>query len=104
MKRTGLSLIKIISGLVFVAALNMKTMQAQYSYLESIPSHPLPYTLYTHTLPDTTNEMNSFGEDTLMVEVKPKLLPDNISFGEKIFWGENGFFRSVGIASPLLRK
>jgi hypothetical protein len=101
MNKTGISLIKIISGLVFVAALSMQTLQAQNSYLESIPSHPLPYTLYTHTLADTTNEMNSFGEDTLMVEEKPKLLPDNISFGEKIFWGENGFFRSVGIASPL---
>ncbi len=32
---------------------------------------------------------------------KPKLLPDNISFGEKLFWGENGLFRGIGIAGPL---
>jgi hypothetical protein len=103
MKRTGLLLIKIIIGLVFITVLNMQSTHAQNFNLESIPSQPLPYTLYSQVItPDTSiNDMNSFGEDTLMVEEKPKLLPDNISFGEKIFWGESGVFRSVGIAGQL---
>ena len=102
MHRTGLSFIKIISGIIFVAALNLHTLQAQNFNLESFPRQSMSYTLYTHTIQDTTtNEMNAFGEDTLMVEEKPKLLPDNISFGEKLFWGEHGVFRSLGIASPL---
>lgn len=29
------------------------------------------------------------------------LLPEKISFMEKFLWAENGFFRKVGIASPL---
>jgi hypothetical protein len=47
-----------------------------------------------------------FGEemaftDSLQAAVKPKLLPDRISFMEKAMWGEDGFFRNIGIASPL---
>jgi hypothetical protein len=33
--------------------------------------------------------------------VKPKLLPDNMSFMERWIWGQNGILRGVGIASPL---
>ena len=32
---------------------------------------------------------------------RPRLLPVNISFFERAMWGESGFFRSTGIASPL---
>jgi hypothetical protein len=31
----------------------------------------------------------------------PRLMPDNLSFMERGLWGENGFFRSVGIAGEL---
>lgn len=31
----------------------------------------------------------------------PRLLPDNLSFMERGLWGENGFFRSIGIAGDL---
>jgi hypothetical protein len=30
-----------------------------------------------------------------------RLMPDNLSFMEKGLWGENGFFRSIGIAGAL---
>jgi hypothetical protein len=30
-----------------------------------------------------------------------RLVPDNVSFMERGLWGENGFFRSIGIAGPL---
>jgi hypothetical protein len=39
--------------------------------------------------------------ESLQTAVKPKLLPDNISFMERALWGENGFIRNIGIASPL---
>jgi hypothetical protein len=39
--------------------------------------------------------------DTLPRFVRPKLLPDNMSFLEGWIWGENGLLRGVGIASPL---
>ena len=45
---------------------------------------------------------NSFANyDTTFAVIKPKLLPKNISFAENFLWGENGFFRKVGIASTL---
>lgn len=50
---------------------------------------------------DTTDSENSAVDDSLLPVTKPRLLPENISFGEKLFWGENGIFRSVGIAGPL---
>ncbi len=39
--------------------------------------------------------------DTLPRPLKPKLLPDNMSFMERGMWGEKGILRGVGIASPL---
>ena len=39
--------------------------------------------------------------DSLRPVVKRKLLPDNMSFMERGLWGEKGFLRGVGIASPL---
>jgi hypothetical protein len=33
--------------------------------------------------------------------MRSKLLPENISWMEKALWGENGFVRTIGIASPL---
>ncbi|HVN48685.1 MAG TPA: hypothetical protein VMU30_07675 [Bacteroidota bacterium] len=40
-------------------------------------------------------------DDSLPMMVKPRLLPENISFMEKGLWGEDGLFRTTGIASPL---
>ncbi len=39
--------------------------------------------------------------DSLPRSTVHRLLPENISFMEKILWGEDGFLRSAGIASPL---
>jgi hypothetical protein len=44
---------------------------------------------------DSTN-MDLFTEP-----VKPRLLPDNMSFVERGLWGEGGILRGIGIASPL---
>jgi hypothetical protein len=57
-------------------------------------------------LPDEEwNEASSALPDTTLPAPAPAprlhLLPDNMSFAERGLWGENGFFRNVGIASPL---
>ena len=39
--------------------------------------------------------------DTLPRSSVHRLLPENISFMEKALWGEDGFLRTTGIASPL---
>jgi hypothetical protein len=50
---------------------------------------------------DTVEAGSPAMTDSLPPPPKAHLLPENISFGEKLFWGENGIFRSVGIAGPL---
>ena len=44
---------------------------------------------------------DAIAEDTIPAAVKRRLLPDNMSFMERGMWGENGFFREIGIAGPL---
>src|SRR5450759_2527456 len=39
--------------------------------------------------------------DSLPPAVKRNLLPEKMSFVERGIWGENGVFRSIGLASPL---
>ena len=39
--------------------------------------------------------------DSFPRPVTRRLLPANISFMERNLWGENGFFRTSGLASPL---
>jgi hypothetical protein len=50
---------------------------------------------------DTTGSDTTSFADSFPPPPKPKLLPDNISFGEKLFWGEKGVFRSMGIVPQL---
>jgi len=92
--------------LLLFAAFGSQKIYSQNFNPESIPSNLYafnlyPFSIYPHSIQDTTIEENSSGEDTLVQEEKPKLLPDQISFGEKLFWGESGVFRGIGIASPL---
>ncbi len=39
--------------------------------------------------------------DTLPPPPKPRLMPTNMSFMEHFLWDEDGFFRNIGLASPL---
>ena len=104
---TNIFRIFIIFFLFDILILNVQPLRAQELSLlsanQSISSFTLyPYSIYPKNIIDTTiDNSNTNGEDTLMVEEKPKLLPDKISFGERFFWGENGFFRGIGFASPL---
>jgi len=51
--------------------------------------------------PESSSFSDSARADSLRPVVKRKLLPDNMSFVERGLWGESGFLRSVGLASPL---
>ncbi|MCX6121651.1 MAG: hypothetical protein NTX44_08535 [Ignavibacteriales bacterium] len=75
---------------IVVALFSIQVLQAQeYTYLPDLKDQLLyggPLELQTDSLPQIP---------------KRKLLPDNMSFMEKGLWGENGFFRSAGLAAPL---
>lgn len=45
--------------------------------------------------------MQSERADTMPRSTVRRLLPENISFMERALWGEDGFLRTTGIASPL---
>ena len=53
--------------------------------------------LFTNTLPD----FNLSALDTMPMVRTRHLLPQNISVLEKALWGEEGFFRTTGLAAPL---
>lgn len=106
MQITGVQIKTLVLILLFLAALSGQKAYGQNFIPESTPSNPLaynlyPFSIYPHAIVDTTIEESSPEGETLVQEEKPKLLPDNISFGEMVFWGENGVFRGLGIASPL---
>ena len=106
MKITGVQTKTCILILLFFATLNGQKVYGQNFIPESTPSNALsfnlyPFSIYPHAIIDTTIEESSPEGDTLVQEEKPKLLPDKISFGERLFWGEHGVFRGLGIASPL---
>ncbi len=74
---------------IVVVALFIQVLQAQeYTYLPSLKDQLLygPLELQIDSLPQAP---------------KRKLLPDNMSFMEKGLWGEDGIFRSIGLAAPL---
>jgi hypothetical protein len=101
--------IKIKTALLILLLFGILSNQKTYSQNfnpESTPSNPMaynlyPFSIYPHAIVDATIEETSPEGDTLIQEEKPKLLPDKISFGEKLFWGESGVFRGIGFASPL---
>src|ERR1035437_9142767 len=106
MNITGSQIKTLVLIIVFLSALSGQRAYSQNFIPESTPSNILaynlyPYSIYPHAIVDTTIEESSPEGDALIQEEKPKLLPDNISFGEKVFWGEHGVFRGLGIASPL---
>ena len=74
---------------IIVVVFSIQLLQAQeYTYMPDLKDQLLygPLELQTDSLPQAP---------------KRNLLPDNMSFVEKGLWGENGLFRSTGLASPL---
>ncbi|RPI05351.1 MAG: hypothetical protein EHM64_06835 [Ignavibacteriae bacterium] len=59
---------------------------------------------YTY-IPDLKNQLIygplQLQDDSLPPIPKRRLLPENMSFMEKDLWGEDGVFRTMGLAAPL---
>ncbi len=53
---------------------------------------------------DTTQDSSLSDLSSLSLAIKPKLLPDNMSFMEKFLWDEDGFMRKLGVAGPLTKE
>ncbi len=86
--------------IVIFALLGIRTMQAQ-EYAFDSQMHNLSLV----SLPDIQSSMLPplpvMQDDSFPQMVKPRLLPENISFMEKGLWGEDGILRTTGIAAPL---
>lgn len=89
-----------VSLLVFVLVYS-QYLSAQTYALQTEMDNRLKLAYDSTPVLDTTETDNSAIVDSLPPPPKPRLLPKNISFGEKLFWGENGIFRSVGVVPPL---
>src|ERR1035438_4324887 len=86
MKITGVQIKTFILILLLFATLSGQKAYSQNFIPESTPSNTLaynlyPFSIYPHAIIDTTIEESSPEGDTLVQEEKPKLLPDQISFG-----------------------
>ncbi len=116
---------KSILGIVSFACLNYSALHAQ----ESVPvddfnnqalytsdaggadmvlpfesPHMVQYpdsSLSSELTSESLSTPDSARADSLRPVVKRKLLPDKMSFLERGLWGESGFLRGVGLASPL---
>jgi hypothetical protein len=89
--------------IMFIVQINNANLKAQDSTKVLTQS----LTQNENNVPELRSEikslafMNSELPDTTIEAAKPKLLPDKMSFFERGMWGENGFMRWSGIASPL---
>ena len=102
MKCTGL--------IAFLALMSIQILFAQEDSLLIVPTTPpLASPMFKPDL-DVRSQLildqMSYDRDLAVPDSFPRptvrrLLPANISFMEKTMWGENGFFRSTGLASPL---
>lgn len=77
--------------LVVVAGLSLHASEAQ----QSPPQFDLRF--------QSLDSPEPAAVDSVPGMIKPRLLPDNISFLERNLWGENGIFRTTGLVPPLTR-
>jgi hypothetical protein len=88
-------------GFVISLFLYAQSLPAQAYALQSDFNDKLKLAVESVPVMDTTETENSFAADSLPPPSKLRLLPENISFGEKLFWGENGVLRKTGIVPEL---
>ncbi|MHB8578262.1 MAG: hypothetical protein ACYDA4_00150 [Ignavibacteriaceae bacterium] len=97
---------KSISGITgaFILAIIISStgsIFAQENPIKEDLRESLAFAQYTARIADTTVPAADTLSDFFPPPVEPKLLPDNISFGEKFLWGENGFVRKIGLVPAL---
>jgi hypothetical protein len=68
---------------------------------DTLPAHAHSVVFRDDIAALTLIDADSVRSDSTRPAVHRKLLPDNMSFMERGLWGENGFMRTIGIASPL---
>jgi hypothetical protein len=85
-------MMKHLLVLIVVAGLGIQASDAQ----QSLPQFDLRFQSLDAPEPATV--------DSVPGMIKPRLLPDNISFLERNLWGENGIFRTTGLVPPLTRE
>ena len=86
---------------LFFILICAQSLSAQYTVLKTEMDTRLKTVLSSIPVLDSTGSESSAMIDSLPPPPKTRLLPENISFGEKLFWGENGIFRTIGIVGPL---
>ena len=87
---------------LIVAALTPYVSSLAQEKSLNIDSHEsLAFAQSNYRVADTTESSADTLSDFLPPPVEPKLLPDNISFGEKFLWGKNGFVRNIGLVPAL---
>jgi len=101
---------KSLGFVAVLVVLSLGTMCAQEDSLWSIQeSSPRPGRMFKSQLDFQTQlivDQVSYDRDLALSDTFPRpavrrLLPLNMSFMEKGLWGENGFLRTAGLASPL---
>lgn len=92
------------AGKLFFMALFLLSLGYSFGqdteFQTALSKQPLAFSAVPDTTP-TQLQNSTTDEDTTEEIVKPKLLPDNISMGEKFFWGEHGLWRQIGLSSQL---
>ena len=87
--------------IILVILFGVQKVQAQNLFMQDELSTELAFA--PHQYRDTTISTDTAAQNlaSMFTDTEPKLLPDNMSFGEKFFWGKNGLFRELGIVGPL---
>lgn len=95
--------IKLFSWLFIIFLLNSISHPtlAQENSLPSGIRADLSLTPHFTSLLDTVQSNDTSLANALPPVTEPKLLPDNMSLGEKILWGKNGLVHKLGIEPPL---
>lgn len=93
----GLSLLFLIIFLICFS----HPLNAQENSLPTGIRYSLAYQPGFMLSNDTIETADTTMSGVLPPETEPKLLPDNMSFGEKFLWGKNGLVHKLGLEPPL---
>jgi hypothetical protein len=94
------SYLKTFPFLIFILFCSQNLSAQNYTLQTEMDTRLKSALNFTPVL-DTTETESSAMIDSLPPPPKTRLLPENISFGEKLFWGENGVFRTIGLVGQL---
>lgn len=95
--------VKYLLAIIFFFLFSFPIVKAQELTLNSSKLLTPSTFIFSDSLSRSESHVlvNTTFPDTTVQVFKPKLLPDKMSFFERGMWGEDGFMRGIGIASPL---